>query len=108
MPLRSSVPAEGGTHQLQIGHALADQVLAGCQVPLRSTKSFLISPIALAGLRFFGQVLAQFMMVWQRYSLNGSSRSSRRAPVSSSRESAIQRYACSRIAGPRYLSLFHQ
>ena len=33
---------------------------------LRSTISFLISEIAFAGLRPLGQVLAQFMMVWQR------------------------------------------
>ena len=32
----------------------------------RSTIFFLISAIALAGLRPFGQALAQFMMVWQR------------------------------------------
>jgi hypothetical protein len=32
----------------------------------RSIISFLISPIALAGLRPLGQVLVQFMMVWQR------------------------------------------
>ena len=32
----------------------------------RSTIIFLISAIALAGLRPFGQALAQFMMVWQR------------------------------------------
>ena len=32
----------------------------------RSTKSFLISAIALAGFRFFGQVLVQFRIVWQR------------------------------------------
>ncbi len=53
---------------------------------VRSTINFLISAIALAGLRPFGQVRVQFMIVWQRYSLNGSSRSSSRAPVSSSRE----------------------
>ena len=76
--------------------------------PLRASISCLISPIAFAGFRPFGQVRAQFMMVWQRYSLNGSSRSSSRAPVSSSRESTIQRCACSRIAGPRYRSPFHQ
>jgi hypothetical protein len=33
---------------------------------LRSTIIFLISAIALAGFRPFGQVWAQFMMVWQR------------------------------------------
>ena len=32
----------------------------------RPTIIFLISPIAWAGFRFFGQVRAQFMMVWQR------------------------------------------
>ena len=32
----------------------------------RATISFLISPIALAGLRPFGQVFVQFMIVWQR------------------------------------------
>ena len=32
----------------------------------RSTIIFLISAMALAGLRLFGQALAQFMMVWQR------------------------------------------
>ena len=57
----------------------------------RAIINFLISAIASAGFSPFGQVRAQFMMVWQRYSLNGSSRSSRRAPVSSSRESMIQR-----------------
>ena len=57
----------------------------------RSTISCLISAIALAGFRPLGQVLAQFMMVWQRYSLNGSSRLSSRSPVASSRLSMIQR-----------------
>ena len=33
---------------------------------VRATIIFLISAMALAGLRPFGQVLAQFMMVWQR------------------------------------------
>ena len=32
----------------------------------RSTSIFLISAMALAGLRPFGQALAQFMIVWQR------------------------------------------
>jgi len=32
----------------------------------RSTIIFLISAIAFAGLRFFGQVRVQFMIVWQR------------------------------------------
>ena len=57
----------------------------------RITISFLISAIALAGFRPFGQVLVQFMMVWQRYSRNGSSSASSRSPVYSSRLSAIQR-----------------
>jgi hypothetical protein len=34
--------------------------------PWRSTISFLISPIACAGLSPLGQVRVQFMMVWQR------------------------------------------
>ena len=39
-----------------------------CLAPqtFRSTISFLISAIAFAGFRCFGQVWAQFMMVWQR------------------------------------------
>jgi hypothetical protein len=57
----------------------------------RSTISFLISAIAFAGFSPLGQVWAQFMIVWQRYSLNGSCSSSRRSPVASSRESMIQR-----------------
>jgi hypothetical protein len=32
----------------------------------RPTSIFLISVMALAGLRRFGQVLAQFRLVWQR------------------------------------------
>ena len=32
----------------------------------RSTIMRLISAMALAGLRLFGQALAQFMIVWQR------------------------------------------
>jgi len=39
---------------------------AGDQAERRSTISFLISAIALAGFRPFGQVRAQFMIVWQR------------------------------------------
>gem|GEM_PF-4818744 len=39
----------------------------------RSAKICLISPIALAGFRSFGQASVQFMMVWHRYSRNGSS-----------------------------------
>lgn len=33
---------------------------------LRSTMSFLISAMALAGFKPLGQVFEQFMMVWQR------------------------------------------
>jgi hypothetical protein len=36
------------------------------QTERRASIAFLISPIALAGFNPFGQVLAQFMMVWQR------------------------------------------
>ncbi|WP_442894689.1 phosphatase PAP2 family protein [Bradyrhizobium sp. AZCC 1614] len=43
-----------GVHYMQCGHTC------------RSTSIFLISAMALAGLRSFGQTLAQFMMVWQR------------------------------------------
>jgi hypothetical protein len=32
----------------------------------RATISFLISAMAFAGFRFFGQVRVQFMIVWQR------------------------------------------
>ena len=59
--------------------------------PSRSSICSLISPIALAGFRPLGQVWVQFMMVWQRYSLNGSFSASSRSPVASSRLSAIQR-----------------
>src|SRR6266404_1526074 len=39
----------------------------GCSGQIvRSTIIFLISAIALAGFRLLGQVLVQFMMVWQR------------------------------------------
>ena len=65
--------------------------LWGAAYPARSTISFLISAIAFAGFRPFGQLSVQFMMVWQRYSSNGSSSASNRAPVASSRVSAIQR-----------------
>ena len=50
-----------------------------CGQPWRSTIIFLISAMALAGLSPLGQVLEQFMMVWQRYSLNGSSSPSSRS-----------------------------
>ena len=57
----------------------------------RASINCLMLAIASAGFSPFGQVRVQFMMVWQRYSLNGSSSSSRRVPVSSSRLSTIQR-----------------
>ena len=57
----------------------------------RSTSRRLIEAIALAGLRSFGQAFVQFMIVWQRYNRNGSSRKSRRSPVASSRVSTSQR-----------------
>jgi hypothetical protein len=78
----------------QIKHARVPQRLtghAGTIYSTRSSISFLISAIALAGLRLLGHVSVQFMIVWQRYSLNGSSNASSRSPVCSSRESAIQR-----------------
>src|SRR6185295_16423497 len=64
--------------------------------------------MAFVGLSSFGQTSVQFMMLWQRNSLYGSSRSSRRSPVAWSRESAMKRYDCSSAAGPRNLSGFHQ
>merc|ERR1719502_1096049 len=68
----------------------------------------LICAIAWPGLRCLGHVFEQFMIVLQRYTLNASSRNSRRSFVLASRESASQRYDCSSTAGPRYLSEFHQ
>src|SRR5690606_16691481 len=56
-----------------------------------SASSFLVAAIALAGFSPFGQPLAQFMIVWQRESRNGSSSWSSRSPVISSRLSASQR-----------------
>lgn len=47
-------------------------------------------------------------IVWQRKSENGLASFSRRAAFCVSRESATQRYACMRTAGPRYWSWFHQ
>src|SRR5208283_4326556 len=57
----------------------------------RRARICLISLIALAGLRSFGQASVQFMMVWHRYNLNGSSRLSSRSPLASSRLSTIHR-----------------
>src|SRR5690606_32569165 len=80
---------EGATPTADVETPLCDQAA----VFLRDgeTISFLVSAIALAGFSPLGQTWAQFMMVWQRYSLKGSSRSSRRFWVASSRLSAIQR-----------------
>src|SRR5690606_37118293 len=90
--LPSSAPAGHLLPQAGEGKSLASaRASAPPLYARRAIISFLISAIASAGFKPFGQVRAQFMIVWQRYSLNGSSRSSRRAPVSSSRESMIQR-----------------
>merc|ERR1711920_768525 len=64
--------------------------------------------MALPGLRFLGQTLVQFIIVWQRYNLNASSSPARRSFVDPSRLSSIHLYACIRTAGPKYLSAFHQ
>src|SRR5579871_3294107 len=56
-----------------------------------SSIIFLTSAMARAGFRSFGQASVQFMMVWHRYSRKGSSSSSSRSPVASSRLSMIQR-----------------
>lgn len=69
---------------------------------------FLISAIASAGFRPLGQVLLQLRMVWHLYRLMLLFRASLRSAVLWSLESAIQRYDCSKTAGPRYSSLFHQ
>uniref|UniRef100_A0A182JLP4 Uncharacterized protein n=1 Tax=Anopheles atroparvus TaxID=41427 RepID=A0A182JLP4_ANOAO len=58
-------------------------------------SSFLISAIALPGFRPFGHVRVQFMIVWHRYTLNGSFSLSSRAAVLSSRESMIHRLSAS-------------
>src|SRR3546814_5953373 len=77
---RTSTNEEGG-------RAAALETKPDCDQMRRSTIIFLVSAIAFAGFRPFGQVFVQFMIVWQRYSLNGSSSASRRSPVASSRES---------------------
>ena len=74
------------------------RAIAQCR---RSAIIFLMSAMARAGFKSFGQASVQFMMVWQRYSRNGSSSASSRSPVASSRVSMIQRYAANRAAGPR-------
>jgi hypothetical protein len=69
---------------------------------------FLISAMALAGFKPLGHVREQLRMVWHLYKLMLLSRASLRSAVRSSRESASHRYDCSRMAGPRYWSEFHQ
>ena len=64
------IPAKAGIHD-PTALAVEERVPAFARTTMgriyrRSTISFLISAIALAGLRFFGQVLVQFMIVWQR------------------------------------------
>ena len=54
---RQADQGKRGLEHLRVGHG--DQ-------PRRASISFLISPIAFAGFRPFGQVRAQFMIVWQR------------------------------------------
>lgn len=64
--------------------------------------------MARPGFRPLGQVRVQLRMVWHRYRLIELSRAALRWDVFSSRESINQRYDCSRMAGPRYSSAFHQ
>jgi hypothetical protein len=54
-----------------------------------SSWSFLIVSMCFAGLRPLGQACVQFLMVWQRYSLNSSLMESRRSLVNWSRLSCI-------------------
>ncbi len=80
-------------------------------VCIRSTASDISSlmwPMARVGFSPFGQTSTQFMMVWQRNSLNGPSRLASRSSVAWSRLSARKRQDCSSAAGPRNLSGFHQ
>ena len=65
-------------------------VIHAVQEP-RATIFLLIPAIAFAGFNPFGQAVVQFMMVWQRYRRNGSSRSSSRSPAASSRLSTSHR-----------------
>jgi hypothetical protein len=87
-----------GEHDIEFPHAapaapaqsgdVGVRTVAQC---LRSAIIFLMSAIAFAGFKSFGQDSAQFMIVWQRYRRNGSSSASSRSPVASSRVSMIQR-----------------
>ncbi|CSB20634.1 Uncharacterised protein [Vibrio cholerae] len=51
----------------------------------------LICPMAFVGFNPFGQTLTQFMMPWQRKTLNASSRFDKRSSVAVSRLSINQR-----------------
>ena len=56
----------GNESKFNIASILTNEGLATAYAERRSTISFLISAIALAGFRPLGQVRVQFMMVWQR------------------------------------------
>lgn len=70
----------------------------------------LILAMAKPGFKFLGQVFVQFIIVWHLKDLKLSFRDlmRKRRATADSRLSIIQRYACNKIAGPKYLSLFHQ
>lgn len=57
--VRARSPAEASAREAAAAAWRRDQTR-------RASISFLISPIACAGFKPFGQVRAQFMMVWQR------------------------------------------
>ena len=71
---RSGEPIDQHNHRRkkQNGHGAGQQSGIQARHPprisqtLRLTNICLISPMALAGFRPFGQALAQFMIVWQR------------------------------------------
>jgi hypothetical protein len=89
---RIAFPEVSFEHDVELAHAAPAPPAEHRGVQWRlSAIFFLISAIALAGFRSFGQASVQFMIVWQRYRRNGSSSSSRRSPVASSRVSTIQR-----------------
>ena len=56
---------QSGNHPRQKRYVHSRHAGSITQTP-RLTNICLISPMALAGLRPFGQALAQFMIVWQR------------------------------------------
>jgi hypothetical protein len=86
----SSIPPETRL-QKKSGPSLGAVPLHTFYMPWRATISFLISAIAFAGFKPFGQACAQFIIVWQRYKEKGSSNASKRSPVWSSRLSTIHR-----------------